>query len=383
MIGEPGRPYTGRAHSSIAPEYIAQPGAGQPVRGHLRVPLWPADQVSSRDTRSFIGVAGSVAGRLSAPSRPDHDEGPDTGSGQVEGEPVTVAHRCDVFASQLVRRLTMVGPAVPLAGRAGRREEDSREGRLNGSDIIRVENLTKRYGDLVAVDSVSFTVRQGEVFGILGPNGAGKTTTVEILEGMRVPDGGTVIVAGIDVVRDPRRVKASIGVQLQSTDFFDGLYLGELLGVFGSLYRTRVDALALLQMVELAEKARSRFKQLSGGQKQRFSIAVALVNDPPLLFLDEPTAGLDPQARRHLWELVKRLQSEGKTVVMTTHYMDEAEELCDRVAIMDNGSILRMDSPDALISEMVAKGFHKDQPIKLANLEDVFIDLTGRMLRGG
>ena len=254
---------------------------------------------------------------------------------------------------------------------------------MNGSDIIRVENLTKRYGDLVAVDSVSFTVRQGEVFGILGPNGAGKTTTVEILEGMRVPDGGTVIVAGIDVVRDPRRVKASIGVQLQSTDFFDGLFLGELLGVFGSLYRTRVDALALLQMVELAEKARSRFKQLSGGQKQRFSIAVALVNDPPLLFLDEPTAGLDPQARRHLWELVKRLQSEGKTVVMTTHYMDEAEELCDRVAIMDNGSILRMDSPDALISEMVAKGFHKDQPIKLANLEDVFIDLTGRMLRGG
>ena len=232
----------------------------------------------------------------------------------------------------------MVRPAVPLAGRAGRREEDSREGRLNGSDIIRVENLTKRYGDLVAVDSVSFTVRQGEVFGILGPNGAGKTTTVEILEGMRVPDGGTVIVAGIDVVRDPRRVKASIGVQLQSTDFFDGLYLGELLGVFGSLYRTRVDALALLQMVELAEKARSRFKQLSGGQKQRFSIAVALVNDPPLLFLDEPTAGLDPQARRHLWELVKRLQSEGKTVVMTTHYMDEAEELCDRVAIMDNGT---------------------------------------------
>ena len=254
---------------------------------------------------------------------------------------------------------------------------------MNDSDVIQVENLTKRYGDLVAVDSVSFTVRRGEVFGILGPNGAGKTTTVEILEGMRVPDGGTVIVAGIDVVRDPQRVKASIGVQLQSTDFFDGLYLAELLGVFGSLYRTRVDALALLQTVELAEKARSRFKQLSGGQKQRFSIAVALVNDPAVLFLDEPTTGLDPQARRNLWELVKRLQGEGKTVVMTTHYMDEAEELCDRVAIMDNGSILRMDSPDALISEMVAKGFHKDQPIKLANLEDVFLDLTGRVLRGG
>ena len=291
---------------------------------------------------------------------------------------------CDTARSPTYHSKVLTAPLNGASRRDGQAGgKGNRESRLNDSDIIRVENLTKRYGDLVAVDSVSFTVRRGEVFGILGPNGAGKTTTVEILEGMRVPDGGTVIVAGVDVVRDPQRVKASIGVQLQSTDFFDGLYLAELLGVFGSLYRTRVDALALLQTVGLAEKARSRFKQLSGGQKQRFSIAVALVNDPAVLFLDEPTTGLDPQARRNLWELVRRLQSEGKTVVLTTHYMDEAEELCDRVAIMDNGSILRMDSPDALISEMVAKGFHKDQPIKLANLEDVFLDLTGRVLRGG
>ena len=251
----------------------------------------------------------------------------------------------------------------------------------NNENIIEVDGLYKNYGSLRAVDGVSFSVKSGEVFGILGSNGAGKTTTVEILEGMRLPDKGIARINGMDTRTNARAIKALIGIQLQSTSFFDRLSLGEILDVFASLYHRRVDALALLRLVELEDRAKSMFKDLSGGQKQRFSIATTLVNDPLVLFLDEPTTGLDPQARRHLWELVKGFKSQGRTVLLTTHYMEEAEELCDRVAIMDQGRIVAMDTPQALIGYLLAKGFHKDRAEQAANLEDVFLDLTGRALR--
>lgn len=248
-------------------------------------------------------------------------------------------------------------------------------------NIIQVQDLRKSYGDLKAVDGISFGVSVGEVFGILGPNGAGKTTTVEILEGMRVPDSGIAVVNGIDVRKDPRAVKKIIGIQLQSSAFFDRLSLVEILDVMASLYHRQIDALVLLRDVELDDRADSLFKELSGGQKQRFSVASTLVNDPILLFLDEPTTGLDPQARRHMWELVKRFRSEGRTVLLTTHYMEEAEELCDRVAIMDHGKIVAMDRPAALVDSLLNRGFQKERTENLANLEDVFLDLTGRALR--
>jgi len=248
-------------------------------------------------------------------------------------------------------------------------------------NIIQVQDLRKSYGDLKAVDGISFGVSAGEVFGILGPNGAGKTTTVEILEGMRAPDSGIAVVNGIDVQKDPRAVKKIIGIQLQSSAFFDRLSLVEILDVMASLYHRQIDALVLLRDVELDDRADSLFKELSGGQKQRFSVASTLVNDPILLFLDEPTTGLDPQARRHMWELVQRFKSEGRTVLLTTHYMEEAEELCDRVAIMDHGKIVAMDRPAALVDSLLSRGFQKDRTENLANLEDVFLDLTGRALR--
>ena len=247
--------------------------------------------------------------------------------------------------------------------------------------IIQVQDLRKSYGDLKAVDGISFGVSAGEVFGILGPNGAGKTTTVEILEGMRAPDSGIAVVNGIDVQKDPRAVKKIIGIQLQSSAFFDRLSLVEILDVMASLYHRQIDALVLLRDVELDDRADALFKELSGGQKQRFSVASTLVNDPILLFLDEPTTGLDPQARRHMWELVQRFKSEGRTVLLTTHYMEEAEELCDRVAIMDHGKIVAMDRPAALVDSLLSRGFQKDRTENLANLEDVFLDLTGRALR--
>jgi ABC-2 type transport system ATP-binding protein len=251
------------------------------------------------------------------------------------------------------------------------------------SEIIQVQDLRKSYGSLSAVDGVSFSVGAGEVFGILGPNGAGKTTTVEILEGMRAPDSGTAVVNGIDVQKDPRAVKKIIGIQLQSSAFFDRLNLAEILDVMASLYHRKIDPITLLREVELDDRADALFKELSGGQKQRFSVASTLVNDPIILFLDEPTTGLDPQARRHMWELVQRFKSEGRTVLMTTHYMEEAEELCDRVAIMDHGKIVAMDRPAALVDALLSKGFQKERTEKLANLEDVFLDLTGRALRDG
>ena len=249
------------------------------------------------------------------------------------------------------------------------------------TDIIQIQDLRKSYGDLKAVDGVSFSVSPGEVFGILGPNGAGNTTTVEILEGMRAPDSGTAIVNGIDVQKDPRAVKKVIGIQLQSSAFFDRLNLTEILDVMASIYHRQIDAMDLLREVELDDRAGAQFKELSGGQKQRFSIASTLVNDPVLLFLDEPTTGLDPQARRHMWELVQRFKSEGRTVLLTTHYMEEAAELCDRVAIMDHGKIVAMDRPAALVDALLSRGFEKKRTETLANLEDVFLDLTGRALR--
>jgi len=249
------------------------------------------------------------------------------------------------------------------------------------STVLEVQNLTKRYGDLVAVNGVSFSVNRQEIFGILGPNGAGKTSTLEMIETLRPIDSGTVMLDGLDVTKHPQKVKRIIGVQLQASAFFDKLSLTELLLLFGEMYSRQVDPLALLNEVELKDKAKSYVTDLSGGQKQRFSIAAALVNDPVILFLDEPTTGLDPQARRHLWGVIKRIRSEGKTVVLTTHYMEEAEELCERVAIMDNGKIIANAPPQELVQQLIGKGFKKERVERLASLEDVFLDLTGHSLR--
>jgi ABC-2 type transport system ATP-binding protein len=247
--------------------------------------------------------------------------------------------------------------------------------------ILTVTNLVKRYGALLAVDNVSFDVRKGEIFGILGPNGAGKTSTLEMIETLRPIDGGEVLLDGIDVRKKPQQVKQRIGVQLQASAFFDKLSLTELLDLFSELYRNPINPQRLLEEVELQDKARAQVNQLSGGQKQRFSIAAALVNDPIVLFLDEPTTGLDPQARRHLWGVIKRIRSEGKTIVLTTHYMEEAEELCDRVAIMDVGKIIALAPPQQLIDRLIASGFTKQKAERLATLEDVFLNMTGHSLR--
>ncbi len=247
--------------------------------------------------------------------------------------------------------------------------------------VLVVRELVKKYDGLAAVNGVSFIVEQQEIFGILGPNGAGKTTTLECIETLRPFEGGEILLDGVDVRRNPQEVKRRIGVQLQSSSFFDKLNLAELLSLFGEFYGRDIDAARLLEEVELQDKAKSRVAELSGGQKQRFSIAAALVNDPLVLFLDEPTTGLDPQARRHLWGVVKRIRTEGKAVVLTTHYMDEAEELCDRVAIMDHGKIIALDSPQVLIQRLLSGGFKRERAQHLASLEDVFLNLTGHSLR--
>ena len=247
--------------------------------------------------------------------------------------------------------------------------------------IIKVENLTKKYGDFEAVKGLSFEVYAGEIFGLLGPNGAGKSTTLEIIETLRPKTSGTVIVNGIDIEKDPAAVKKIIGVQLQTAGFYPGLNLVELLDLFAGLYNQKIDPLAILDSVNLRDKAKAKFKELSGGQKQRFSIATTLINKPLLIFLDEPTTGLDPQARRNLWELIKSIRDSGTTVVITTHYMDEAEILCDRVAIVDSGKLIAINTPDQLIDNLVASGFEKPKEVKQANLEDVFINLTGHALR--
>lgn len=216
---------------------------------------------------------------------------------------------------------------------------------------LEVKDLVKRYGDLTAVDHVSFWVSPGEIFGLLGPNGAGKTTTLEIVEGLRKPDGGTAIVAGVDAVKHPRKVRERIGVQLQEAGTFELLTVEETLKTFAAFHRKTKSVRQLLDDLNLTEKAKARVDALSGGQRQRMSIALALLNDPEIVFLDEPTTGLDPQARRNLWDVVVKIRDEGKTVVLTTHYMEEAEVLCDRVAIIDRGRVIALDTPDRLIAE--------------------------------
>jgi ABC-2 type transport system ATP-binding protein len=247
--------------------------------------------------------------------------------------------------------------------------------------IISVSELRKSYGAFEAVKGISFDVQEGEIFGVLGPNGAGKSTTLEIMETLRPKTSGKVIIAGFDLDKQPDEIKKIIGVQLQTSGFYPGLNLLELIEMFSGLYNRQVDGRELLQKVNLQDKAKAKYKELSGGQKQRFSIATTLINEPRIIFLDEPTTGLDPQARRNLWELVKHIRSQGTTVIITTHYMDEAEVLCDRVAIMDDGRIIAIDSPDRLIDQLVATGFERVREVKKANLEDVFIQLTGHAFR--
>ena len=248
-------------------------------------------------------------------------------------------------------------------------------------NIITVKNLTKRYGDKTAVDSISFDVKQGEIFGILGPNGAGKTTTMEMMEAMRPIDNGEVILDGLNVSKQPQKIKHIIGIQLQSSAFYDKVNLVESLKMFAAFYGQKIDPMELLRDVNLEEKAKSYPEKLSGGQRQRFSIATALVNNPKVLFLDEPTTGLDPQARRNLWELIQSIKQRGITVILTTHYMEEAQLLCDRLAIMDDGKIIALDTPSKLIKQLIGRGFKKKQTVEAADLEDVYIDLTGKGLR--
>jgi len=219
-------------------------------------------------------------------------------------------------------------------------------------DAVTVLDLTKSYGDLRAVDGVSFSVGQGEVFGLVGPNGAGKTTTWEILEGLRHADRGEIHVAGLDLRKDRRKLRERIGVQLQATALFERLTAKETLEVFGSMYARSIPADELLGLVNLEEKADDWTEKLSGGQKQRLAVALALVNDPEVVFLDEPTTGLDPQARRSLWDVIAKLRDTGKTIMLTTHYMEEAERLCHRVGVMDHGKILALDEPGQLIRKL-------------------------------
>jgi len=247
--------------------------------------------------------------------------------------------------------------------------------------IIRVKELVKNYGNFQAVKGISFDVQEGEIFGLLGPNGAGKSTTLEIIETLREKTSGEVWVNGFNLDKDPDEIKKIIGVQLQTSGYYPNLKLIELIILFNGLYNRNVDPMSLLETVNLKDKANAKVKELSGGQKQRFSVATTLINDPKIVFLDEPTTGLDPQARRNLWDLVRSIRDKGTTVIITTHYMDEAEVLCDRVAIIDAGKIIAMDSPDGLIDSLVSSGFERPKEVKKANMEDVFINLTGRSLR--
>ncbi|MBS1608739.1 MAG: ABC transporter ATP-binding protein [Bacteroidetes bacterium] len=247
--------------------------------------------------------------------------------------------------------------------------------------IIQVKNLVKNYGNFEAVKGISFDVYEGEIFGLLGPNGAGKSTTLEIIETLREKTSGEVIVDGLNLDNNPAEIKRIIGVQLQSSGYYPGLNLIELIELFSGLYNRKVKPMDLLDMVNLKDKAKAKFKELSGGQKQRFSVATTLINQPRLIFLDEPTTGLDPQARRSLWELIRDIRTKGTTVIITTHYMDEAEVLCDRIAIIDSGKIIALNTPDQLIDDLVASGFERPKEVKKANLEDVFINLTGHSLR--
>lgn len=252
-------------------------------------------------------------------------------------------------------------------------------GSASPQEAIKVEDLVKTYpsgdGEKVrALDGITFEVRRGEIVGILGPNGAGKTTTLEILEGLRKPDSGTALVLGFDVVAEPKKVKARIGVQLQQSSYFEELSLVEILRLLGSYYARSLEPYSLLEQVGLLDKAKARFSQLSGGQRQKFSLAAALVNDPELVFLDEPTTGLDPRARREVWDLITELRKDAtRTLVITTHYMEEAERLADRVAIIDRGRIVAYDTPASLIgsvggsyrASMVVRGLDRARLIEV------------------
>jgi ABC-2 type transport system ATP-binding protein len=253
----------------------------------------------------------------------------------------------------------------------------------SNNKIIQVKNLVKNYGDFQAVKGISFDVYEGEIFGLLGPNGAGKSTTLEIIETLREKTSGEVWVNGFNLDKQPQEIKKAIGVQLQTSGYYPNLNLLELITLFSGLYNRKTNPLELLEMVNLKDKARAKVKELSGGQKQRFSVAITLINNPKVVFLDEPTTGLDPQARRNLWDLVRNIRDKGATVIITTHYMDEAEVLCDRVAIIDSGKIIALDSPDLLIDQLVSTGFERPKEMKKANLEDVFIKLTGHSLKDG
>ncbi len=302
--------------------------------------------------------------------------------------------------------------------------------------MVDVRNLVKSYHHKTVVNNVSFAARKAEIFGVLGPNGAGKTTTLEMIEGIRTPDSGTAILAGLDVQRQKSAVQRVIGVQLQATTLFPELTLLETLQFFAALYPKALDPRQLLSDVALEEKAMAYPQDLSGGQRQRLALAIALVNDPQVLFLDEPTAGLDPQSRRMLWDIVLRLREQGKTILLTTHFMDEAQLLCDRIAIMDNGQIIALDTAAGLIGRLGAQatldcwldgratksdieelegvtGVRQaneryiiytnamqstlvallayadtngitlaDLQVRVPTLEDVFLELTGRELRG-
>ncbi|MDP5275516.1 ABC transporter ATP-binding protein [Chengkuizengella axinellae] len=225
------------------------------------------------------------------------------------------------------------------------------EGKFEES-VISVEGLYKKYGQFIAVNKINFEVKQGEVFGLLGPNGAGKTTTMEMIEGLRKPDGGKALVAGFDTQKQLNKVKEVIGVQLQSTSLFDLLKVKEIAQMYASFYPNPLAIEPLLESVNLQEKMNDRVKNLSGGQKQRLAIALALVNDPKVIFLDEPTTGLDPQARRTLWDIILRLKQQGKTIILSTHYMDEAHILCDRICLVDQGNIIALNSPQELIKSL-------------------------------
>ena len=252
-------------------------------------------------------------------------------------------------------------------------------------NIIEVKDLLKSYPQpgnkketFNAVDGITFNIKVGEIYGILGPNGAGKTTTLEMLEGLNDIDGGSALINGLDVSTNVFKVKEIIGVQLQTNEYFDKLNLTELLILFGKLYSEEIDSDDLLKKVDLLGKSNAKPEELSGGQKQRFSIACALVNNPKILFLDEPTTGLDPQAKRNLWNLAKELNAAGMTIVLTTHNMEEAEYLCNRIAIMDQGKLIAEDTPQELIQK------YAPEPQQLAsqgNIEDVFLALTGHTLR--
>jgi len=247
---------------------------------------------------------------------------------------------------------------------------------------LRVQGLRKSYADVVAVDGLDLEVEAGECFGLLGPNGAGKTTTIEICEGLLTADSGSVEVLGRHWESDSRELKELLGIQLQDTQLSEKLTVDETLTLFQSFYRDARDVGEVIDKVELGEKRHARVGALSGGQKQRLAVACALVGNPQLLFLDEPTTGLDPQSRRQLWDLISQFQSEGRTILLTTHYMEEAERLCDRVAIVDHGHVIALGSPRELMDALDVSHLPPPEPRKTtATLEDVFVSLTGRTLR--